>query len=446
MRLLLRLLISAVQLCDVLISAQHLYYSKHPINHVVLADSKIYVGAVNELAVLSVDELLPLHTVSTGPVKDSPLCNADGSSCLKDAVLQDTNNHNKVLHVLSNGVLHCGSVRQGICSIHSRENLSLVYSGDVPVASNSPTASCVSLVLSEHHLAVAASFSGDSPYRDPFPAVALRELPSFSVVNSGSLEGEAAVFLRAEVRSSFTIEYLSIFHHQHYVYIAVVQSQDTRKTRSAPRVAKLLRFCDNDTRFVSYSEVELQCRSEDNSNFPYMTAAYIQGTTRFGCDLKETLANNVLCEEPLRKTMMLSISGDFLVGAFSPSPSETRSAICAFSMQRLKLTFWYNIDRCRGGADSIGLPHVGRDAKCINKSRIPLDEETCELGVGGSIEAVEVAVAEVDQKITALSGVVSPRIVLAGTEDGQILQRAIWLWIARGDNKDWPARFVRHMP
>ncbi|RCN34185.1 hypothetical protein ANCCAN_19978 [Ancylostoma caninum] len=218
------------------------------IDPIISVSFQIYIGAVNELTVLSFDELLPLHTVSTGPVKDSPLCNADGSSCLKDAVLRDTDNHNKVLHVLPDGVLHCGSVRQGICSIHSRENLSLVYSGDVPVASNSPSASCVSLLLSKHHLAVAASFSGDSPYRDPFPAVALRELPSFSVVNSGSLEGEAAVFLRAEVRSSFSIEYLSMFHHQHYVYIAVVQSQDTRKTRGAPRVAKLLRFCDNDTR------------------------------------------------------------------------------------------------------------------------------------------------------------------------------------------------------
>ncbi|KIH56391.1 hypothetical protein ANCDUO_13428 [Ancylostoma duodenale] len=314
--------------------------------------------------------------------------------------------------------------------MHSRENLSLVYSGDVPVASNSPTASCVSLLLSKHHLAVAASFSGDSPYRDPFPAVALRELPSFSVVNSGSLEGEAAVFLRAEVRSSFSIEYLSIFHHQHYVYIAVVQ-------------------------FVSYSEVELQCRSEDNSNFPYMTAAYIQGEWCSGkhsenfCERgsQERTQSDVilLSESPLRKTMMVSVSGDFLIGAFSPSPSETRSAICAFSMQRLKLTFWYNIDRCRGGADSIGLPHVGRDAKCINKSRIPLDEETCELGVGGSIEAVEVAVAEVDQKITALSGVVSPRIVLAGTEDGQILQVSRNFHV--GLEAVWPvASFVRSSP
>ncbi|KHJ77841.1 hypothetical protein OESDEN_22539 [Oesophagostomum dentatum] len=132
--------------------------------------------------------------------------------------------------------------------MHSRENLSALFLGDLPVTSNSPTASCVSLILPKQRLAIAASYSGDSPYRDPFPAVALRELPSFSVVNSGSLEGEAAVFLRAEVRSSFDVQYLSIFHHQHYVYIAAVQSQDTRKTRGAPRAAKLLRFCDNDTR------------------------------------------------------------------------------------------------------------------------------------------------------------------------------------------------------
>ncbi|KAE9421447.1 hypothetical protein Angca_002229, partial [Angiostrongylus cantonensis] len=391
MRGLFRLLIGFFHFHNVLIaSSQHFYYSKTTINNVVIDDGKIYVGAVNKLAVLSTEELLPLHSLTTGPINDSVLCSFDGSSCLKNAVLRDTDNHNKVLQVLPDGVLHCGSVRQGICSMHSLRDLSMVSSGDVPVASISPTASCISLVLSPTRLAVAVSYSGDSPYRDPFPAVAVRELPSYLVLNAGSLEGEAAVFLRAELRLSFVVQYLTIFHHAHYVFIAAVQSQNTRQMRSLPRVTKLLRFCDNDTRFISYSEVELQCRSEDNSNFPHMTAAFIHG--------------------------------DYLVGAFTTSPSGTRSAICLFSMQRLKLIFWYNIDRCRGGADSIGLAHIGRDAKCLNKSRLPLDEETCELGVGGSIEAVEIAVAEVTVKITSLNGLGSPRILLAGTDDGQILQ------------------------
>lgn len=135
------------------------------------------------------------------------------------------------------------------------------------MAAISPSSSCVSLALSPSHLAVAVSHSGDSPYRDPFPAVALRELPGLSVVNAGeilvvmlrsrtiilsfpgSLEGEAAVFLRAELRSSFAVRYVSIFHYQHYVFIAAVQAQDIRQSRAAPRVTKLLRFCDNDTRY-----------------------------------------------------------------------------------------------------------------------------------------------------------------------------------------------------
>ncbi|VDL63773.1 unnamed protein product [Nippostrongylus brasiliensis] len=209
-----------------IISAQHFYYSKNSINNVILEDGKVFVGAVNELAALSEEELLPLHSISTGPIRDSPLCSVDGSSCLKDAVLRDTDNHNK--------------------------NLSLTVQGDLPVAAISPTASCVSLTLSPSLLAVAVSHSVDSPYREPFPAVALRELPELSVVNAGSLEGEAAVFLRAELRSSFSVRYLNMFHYQHYVFIAAVQAQDTRQTRTAaPMVAKLLRICDNDTRWVN---------------------------------------------------------------------------------------------------------------------------------------------------------------------------------------------------
>ncbi|KAK6020744.1 hypothetical protein OSTOST_13596, partial [Ostertagia ostertagi] len=104
-RLLVRLLLICL-LDDVrlLISAQHFYYSKTAINNVVIEDGKVYIGAVNELAVLSDDELLPLHSVSTGPVRDSPLCSVDGSSCLKDAVLRDTDNHNKVLQILPDAV------------------------------------------------------------------------------------------------------------------------------------------------------------------------------------------------------------------------------------------------------------------------------------------------------------------------------------------------------
>jgi hypothetical protein len=65
--------------------------------------------------------------------------------------------------------------------------------------------------------------------------------------------------------------------------------------------------------------VEIQCRSaEDNTHF------------------------NIL------QAMVISKDGESLIGAFSHSDARS-SAICIFNMEKIRLTFWYNIDRCRGG-------------------------------------------------------------------------------------------------
>jgi hypothetical protein len=89
-------------------------------------------------------------------------------------------------------------------------------------------------------------------------------------------------------------------------------------------------------RYTSYSELELQCRSgEDNALFSVAKAGKMH---------------------------------DQQLWATFTDADGKNSAICAFSLAKLRLTFWYNIDRCRGGTDSIGLPHIGRDAKCTNVS------------------------------------------------------------------------------
>ena len=62
-----------------------------------------------------------------------------------------------------------------------------------------------------------------------------------------------------------------------------------------------------------------------------------------------------------------TVQGDNLVASFW-DPGSHQSSICSFALSRIQLTFWYNIDRCRGGADSVGLPHIGRDKKCFNVS------------------------------------------------------------------------------
>lgn len=91
-------------------------------------------------------------------------------------------------------------------------------------------------------------------------------------------------------------------------------------------------------RYVSYSEIEIQCRGDDNALFGRLQAL-------------------VRVDEEL-------------IGIFTDSDGR-RSAICIFQLPKIRLTFFYNIDRCRAGTDTIGLPHIGRDSKCFNVSDDP---------------------------------------------------------------------------
>ncbi|CAI5443143.1 unnamed protein product [Caenorhabditis angaria] len=360
----------------------NIHHTSTPIDTVLVSGDTIFIASVDQIQAIGVKNLTPRENLTIGPVADSPWCNADGKSCLKDHRPILTHVHTKILHPLPNSqLLICTSVKLGSCSTYSTK-LSLISISSTPVAANSANASTVSLILPDtNRLIVAASPTADSPYRDPFPAVSMRSLPGLYVENAGDLEGEAAVFLRSAWRSS--MKYIYTFAYEHFVFIVGSMTQ-----RNGQATTRLIRFCRNDTKFVSYSEIELQCRGEDNTNYPQITAV-VQ-------------------------------NGDKLVAAFSNPLNPRKSSICVFSMPRIKLTFWYNVDRCRSGTDSIKLSHIGRDTKCVNKAHIPLDEDSCELGVGGSIELVEMSTKDIYANITSLMSI-DKKALFVGTTNAQII-------------------------
>ncbi|KAI6187233.1 hypothetical protein M3Y98_00220500 [Aphelenchoides besseyi] len=380
------------------------FRSKTPINNVLIVNDKIYISAVNSLYRLNATDLNIVAHTTTGPVLDSPQCSPDLSTCIgnRDSI-RETDNVNKILELFprKDQLLVCGSVRQGSCEWRETSTLRIVSESDgstVPVAANSPDASTVASWFAEQphgeeNLYVASSYGADSPYREAFPAIATRSLPSLLPLNSGSIDGEAAVVVRAEFRSRFRVRYVSTFQDEHYVYWAAVQNRDIKGTSlTNPQVSRLIRVCRNDDKYISYSEIEIQCRGEDNTNYNVLR------------DLKKVGTN--------------------LIAVFNDANGRN-SAICVFAMPKIRLTFWYNIDRCWGGTDSIGLAHIGRDSKCINKSRLALSEDTCLLGVGGTIEASEMAAAHYSERVlTAIAGrnVHGHDLVVAGSSTGEILQ------------------------
>ncbi|KAH7725497.1 CRE-PLX-2 protein [Aphelenchoides avenae] len=374
------------------------FRSGSSVNNVLVANDKVYVGAVNRLYCLHATNLSLIDEAVTGPVLDSPLCNPELTSCVGPrSSIVDTDNYNKILQVLpgTDGILACGSVRQGICEIRDAGNLRrTIRNSTVPVAANSANASTVSLLGKDsERIYVAATYSYDTPYREGFPAIATRLTSSLLPINSGSIEGEAAVYIRAEYRTRFRVQYIAAFLDEHYVYFATVQNKYVQAPSIAnPTVSRLVRVCQNDDKYVSYSEIEIQCRGDDNALFGRLQAL-------------------VRVDEEL-------------IGIFTDSDGR-RSAICIFQLPKIRLTFFYNIDRCRAGTDTIGLPHIGRDSKCFNKSHLPLAEDTCQLGVGGAIEASQVAAVQYKDRVLRCldARVVNEHtLVLLGTDAGEIMQ------------------------
>lgn len=66
-------------------------------------------------------------------------------------------------------------------------------------------------------------------------------------INSGSIDGEAAVHIRAEYRSRFHINYIAAFRDERYVYWAAVQNKYVQAPSLAnPLVSRLIRVCQDD--------------------------------------------------------------------------------------------------------------------------------------------------------------------------------------------------------
>lgn len=90
-----------------------------------------YVASVNHLSCLNLTgDLKVLSSLVTGPQYDSVLCNYDGISCLKNAKRTKQNYISRLLHVTrNNGILECGSLKQGICQMRHPLTLEVILNG-----------------------------------------------------------------------------------------------------------------------------------------------------------------------------------------------------------------------------------------------------------------------------------------------------------------------------
>lgn len=395
-----------------------------PFNHLVVDKNtgRIFIGAVNKLYQLSPDLELA-GTVTTGPKHDSPECSV--IDCPASAVRKLTDNVNKALVIdyTTTRLISCGSVFQGVCSVRNLHNISDVKDVREPVVANNATASTVAFIAPgppnppvSQVMYVGVTFTGNSPYRSEVPAVSSRSLDEdkmFMMAHTAVTTG-TRMFVNSLSRERYPIIYIYGFSSEGFSYFLTTQ---LKSIGTNSYYSKLVRVCQDDENYYSYTEIPMACTGEGGKNFGYnlVQAAYVGK------------AGSILAGE-----LGITAQDDVLFAVFSQSeaihtntPSEL-SGLCVYSLKSIRRKFMQNIKTCFSGVGNRGLDFVSPSHNCISTKLNTIGEDFCGLDVntplGGeqAIEAVPVLLFSTQLTAVAATSTGDYTVVFVGTSQGHL--------------------------
>lgn len=348
------------------------------INHLVTDDvsNKVYIGAVNRLYQLN-ERLEVEKTVTTGPQMDSPNCpptgvcecaDRSGTDCDKYQK-QMTDCYNKALVVdhANNKLVTCSNLFQGSCEKRDLQDVSVSEEPtNEAVVPNDMTSSAYVFIapgpveLSNSkvlYVGATRSTQGIEVYRDLVPAVCSRRLDNFDYVYK-DLYHSSKTIIDNQQREQFRVRYIYGFSSNGFSYYLTIQKASVDSTNY---VTRIVRVCQNDIKFSTYTEVPLECNSsQGNDTAPYnmLLAAYM---TQPG----ELLSRNLGIPHipPLTDSDVL-----FTVFARSQPDSDVPSpgsAFCVYTLTEIRSRFTETIQNCFKGVGNTGPAHIVLPKACL---------------------------------------------------------------------------------
>ncbi|XP_068203204.1 plexin A3 isoform X2 [Palaemon carinicauda] len=387
----------------------------------------VYAGGVNRLYQLD-PNLKPLQTVVTGPVNDSIECSA--SDCKSDTVrtMKTTNNVNKVLVIddTRSRLIVCGTIRQGSCQVRDLRDITVLNRNvSEAIVANNATASTVAFIAPgppnppvSHVLYIGVTYTGKSVYRDEVPAVASRSLEDdkFFDIAVTDVTTSTRMLVNSLARERYPITYVYGFGSEKFSYFLTRQMEDT--DAGSPYISKLVRVCQNDSAYYSYTEIPIECKDQQGKRYNLAQAAYVG---KPGTDLATQLG--------------IQTNDDVLFAVFSPSdPNEGEgsprpdkaSALCVYSMKSVRRMFINNIQECFRGKGSRGLNFISPSHRCIETRINDLNEDFCGMDVntplGGEQPVEGLAILTFLTRLTAVAATSTEvyTVVFLGTSQGHL--------------------------
>ncbi|KRX43850.1 Plexin-A4 [Trichinella murrelli] len=387
--------------------------------HVVerLYTGRVYVAGVNRLYQLN-SNLLLQSQVETGPARDGTIC-TDDPACDPRTRLSD--NYNKALAIYhkQTKLIVCSSLYDGHCRLRNLYNISVVDDRvvDQNVVSGDLTASAVLFVNKgpndEDVLYVGRTGKhGNSDRLTAVKTLSLNPDQLFNSVYKGvSSESSLVYYTDLEMHR---VDYIYGFGSGNFSYF--VTKQPKLPGGRTPYISKLVRLCNRDPHYYSYTEVPLECIDDNNGGVDYnlVQSAYLG---KAGFDLARDL--NINTEDDVLYVI-------FVRGVNEPVRAQMtrQSALCVYSMKAVEQRFLDNVQLCAQGVSMCGLAHQQRPCisthysmsalLCNNEVNHPLD---------GSLPVRQKpAFTTDDSRLTAVASTTTHMytVLFLGTEDGQL--------------------------
>ncbi|ROT77171.1 putative Plexin-A1 precursor [Penaeus vannamei] len=300
----------------------------------------VYAGGVNRLYQLE-PNLRLLQYVVTGPVNDSVECPASGCFSEDLQSMKPTNNVNKVLMVdyKHSRLIVCGSVRQGSCQVRDlrdiaqlTHNVKRVHRGLHRSGAAQPARHTRALHRRDVHGQVRVQGAGRRlALTGKQPLLGnRRDRRDDEHADVGQLIGAGA-----------------IPHHMEDTYAG------------SPYMSKLVRVCQNDPAYYSYTEIPIECKDQQGKHYNLVQAAYVG---KPGADLATQLGIQT------NDDVLFAVfsASDPTEGAGSPWPADN-SALCVYSMKSVRHVFIKNIEKCFRGEGDRGLNFISPSHYCTEE-------------------------------------------------------------------------------
>lgn len=221
------------------------------------------------------------------------------------------------------------------------------------------------------------------------------------------------------MKPTINITYVYGFSSEGFSYFLTTQPKNAN-TPNREYISKIVRICQNDTKYYSYTEIPIECVSKSQSiKYNLVQAAFL-----------------ATAGEDLANSLGVTTKDDILYSVFSegnPHFPTNNSALCIYSLKFIEKKFMENIETCFNGRSTRDLDFIGmrpgstlNDNNFCSKTNCTIERDFCGCEyshpIGGKQAIIAVPITTFQTRLTAITVAHAKQLTIAivGTIDGRV--------------------------